>query len=127
MSQASPSTLESFVRHERSAWQWLPGCETTPSNPYTADFLDGLLQRLPQESHPRKWDDVLTAWRSAAIGKDGRCEIVQRAQPIGRKVLRDDLWRCEGDWRGIGASALSICIADVLTSSNSSMSGLSAS
>ena len=73
MSLPNPSTLESFVRHERSAWQWLPGCETTPDNPYTAEFLDGLFKRLPQESHPERWDDVLSAWRSAAIGKDGRC------------------------------------------------------
>ena len=73
MSLPAPSALDAFVRHERIAWQWLPGCETTPPNPYTADFLDGLFKRLPPDSRPRRWDDVMTAWRLAAIGKDGRC------------------------------------------------------
>ena len=56
--------MAEFAKREREAWRLLPGCEATPSNPYTEAHLAGLLAAVPAAPTLRAWADVVEAWES---------------------------------------------------------------
>ena len=82
----SAAFLRALDTDSSAAWRALPGCESPPPDPYTAEYVDSLFTSITRRQRLR-WADVEARWTSAVLEQSAWMAATRAANECSDMLL----------------------------------------